>query len=114
MGIARGVPPSYPLPQTWLPPSQVDRTLHTVVIFSLYLPAQVLMGTLRLRPSSVNSHKTSKMCNNGLGSFVLGATDCNTQLKAMPGNVGPEIGAMIALETKSVQIPSRTLFHSLA
>ena len=26
------------------------------------------------------------------GSFVLGAADCNTQLKAMPNHVGPETG----------------------
>ena len=34
-----------------------------------------------------------KMQQQTHGSFILGAADCNTQLKTMPGHVGPETGA---------------------
>ena len=65
-----------------------------MVIFTLYLPAHGSHGETpfeQITQDFIQDLQT--MQQQTPGSFVLGAADCNTQLKAMPGHVGPETGA---------------------
>ena len=64
-----------------------------VIIFTLYLPAQNSQG---IAPFEQTLHTfqedLQRMQTSTPGSFVLGAADCNTQLRQMPGHVGPWTG----------------------
>ena len=87
-------------------------TTPPVVIFSLYLPAQGTHGDLAFEQITHDfTADLEDMQKQTPGSFILGAADCNTQLKAMPGHVGPENGAN---ERPGDEDRADTLMHTLA
>ena len=65
-----------------------------MVIFTLYLPAFGSHGDASFEQITQEfTQDLQTMQQQSPGSFVLGAADCNTQLREMPGQVGPENGA---------------------
>ena len=64
-----------------------------MVIFTLYLPAYGSHGDAPFEHTLLEfSEALQDMQRQTPGSFVLGAADCNVQLKPMPGHVGSENG----------------------
>ena len=64
-----------------------------IVVFSLYLPAQNSQGIAPFEHTlQTFQEDLQRMQASSPGSFVLGAADCNTQLRPMPGHVGPWTG----------------------
>ena len=69
-------------------------TTPPLLLFSLYLPAQNSQGIAPFEHTlQTFQEDLQRMQSNSPGSFVLGAADCNTQLRPMPGHVGPWTGA---------------------
>ena len=87
-------------------------TTPPVVIFTLYLPAHGSHGDVPFEQITQEfTQDIQNMQRQSPGSFVLGAADCNTQLKAMPGQVGPETGANERLGDEE---RADVLMHALA
>ena len=87
-------------------------TTPPVVIFTLYLPAFGSHGDAPFEQITQEfTQDLQKMQRQSPGSFVLGAADCNTQLKVMPGQVGPETGANERLGDEE---RADVLMHALA